>query len=92
MRLINVEDIHISVMGGRMNGKRAVADEIAKAVEKAIKEEPEVDAIPVEWLLKQGKVAFPSDSVEFIRETEQYNRTITDLIAKWRAEHERNHN
>lgn len=47
---------------------------------------PTVDAIPVDWLLQQGKTAYASDTVEYIRKVEQYNKTITDLIDKWRAE------
>lgn len=50
--------------------------------------EPTVEAIPVDWLLQQGKTAYASDTVEYIREAEHYNKTITDLIDKWRSERE----
>lgn len=53
-----------------------------------IEDAPAVDAIPVDWLLQQGKTAYASDTVEYIREVEQYNKTITDLIDKWRSERE----
>lgn len=49
---------------------------------------PIVEAIPVDWLLQQGKTAYASDTVEYIREAEHYNKTITDLIDKWRSERE----
>lgn len=47
---------------------------------------PSVEAIPIDWLLQQGKTAYASDTVEYIREAEHYNKTITDLIDKWRSE------
>lgn len=46
MRLIDADSIHIDIYGGRMNGKTAIAD----ALEKAFKEAPEVEAIPIKWL------------------------------------------
>lgn len=65
-----------------------VADvgEIPVITKEEIDSMPTVEAIPVDWLLKQGKTAYASDTVEYIREVEEYNRTITDLIDKWRSE------
>lgn len=82
MRLVDIGNLTIKIQYPRCNGKTVVID----AIEKALNELPTVDAIPVDWLLQQGKTAYASDTVEYIREVEQYNKTITDLIEKWRAE------
>ena len=43
MRPIDADALHITVTGGRMNGKV----EFAKAIEEAIKKAPTIDAVPV---------------------------------------------
>lgn len=84
MRLVDIGNLTIKIQYPRCNGKTVVIE----AIEKALNELPTVDAIPVDWLLQHGKTAYASDTVEYIREVEQYNKTIIDLIDKWRSERE----
>ena len=54
MRLIDADAVHITAIGGRMNGKV----EFAKAIEEAIKKAPTIDAVPViygQWLTAYGE-------------------------------------
>ena len=71
MRLIDVDAIHISITGGRMNGKV----EFAKAIEEAIKEAPTIEAITVEWIdhYREKCLAIEDDA-------------IREMVQAWRGE------
>jgi len=54
MKLVDVDSIQIEIKRPRMNGKYLLTEALAKELEKALKELPAVDAVPVrrgKWLL-----------------------------------------
>lgn len=50
VRLIDADKIHITIIGGRRNGKHELSDAIEKAINKAFQEATPVEAIPISWL------------------------------------------
>ena len=81
MRLIDADAIHIDIYGGRMNGKTTIAD----ALEKAIKESPEIEAIPIGFI--KQKINLEKSFAEATYATVYWK----ELIALWNVQKGRYH-
>lgn len=82
MRLIDADKIHITITGGRRNGKHELSDAIEKAINKAFQEATPVEAVPISWLENFR------DGLDTLSES-QLMRAIDLIIDAYRVEKKR---
>ena len=76
MKLVDVDSIKIDIKWSRHGGKTLFTEAVAEALEKALRDAPPVDAVPIDWIEEWCL----SQNLEYVR------IAIKKMMDNWMAE------
>ena len=82
MRLIDADKLNEDVLYWNMHDDPKQKDYDTRDIEDVLREQPTVEAIPVEWLKENAQEYFAKDEIGHL------DTMITDWLNVWRAENE----